>query len=119
MGEEMELNLWLFIGQNPSIIRDWIVFSAGIFFSITHFKRNPQKFRLTLFTFLTFLILSVVNISVFLGAFYSVLREGQNREIFRGISEVFSIMAWVALFFSLFSKEIKSPEGSDKLKQSK
>ena len=108
---EMKIDLWLFITENPSIIGDWLVFCIGIILSVLHFKRNPRKSLLILFTFITFLLLSIGNILVFFGAFYSLLGQGYNPETFHWIADVFGILAWVSLLFALFPQETKHMSG--------
>jgi len=104
---EMKVDLWLFFAQNPSMVGGWLLDSIGIILSILQLKKNPKKYSLTLFAFATFLFISIGNILVFFGAFYSLL----NQEIFKWSTDALSLMAQVALFFVLFSKETKPYTG--------
>jgi len=104
---EMKIDLWLFFTQNPSMVGGWVLNSIGIILSILQLKKNPKKYSLTLFAFATFLFISIGNILVFFGAFYSLLNQGYNQEIFNWSMDVLSLMAQVALLYVLFSKETK------------
>lgn len=104
---EMEIDIWQFFVMNPSIIIDWIIYCVGIFLSILYFKKNPKKFTLTLISLLTWLLLSIGNLLVFLGisSFASLINQGENQEIFGWITDIFGVLSWVALFFAIFSQD--------------
>jgi hypothetical protein len=107
---EMKIDLWLYFTENLPIVGRWLIFCVGIILSILQFKKNPKRSTLILFAFVTFLLLDIGNILVFFGAFYSQLREGNNREIFRWVTNIFGILGWVSFLFALFSKETKIQE---------
>ncbi|MFN8398448.1 MAG: hypothetical protein U0X74_00425 [Anaerolineales bacterium] len=104
---EMKIDIWLFFTQNPSMVGGWLINSIGIILSILQLKKNPIKYSLILFAFATFLFVSIGSILVFFGAFYSLLHQGYNQEIFNWSTDILSLMAQVALLYVLFSKETK------------
>ena len=105
---EMKIDLWLLFTQNPSMVGGWLLNSIGIILSILRLKKNPKKYSLTLFAFATFLFVSIGSILVFFGAFYSLLNQGYNQDIFNWSTDMLSLLAQAALLYVLFSKETKS-----------